>query len=67
MREVRNVAVFAASLALLLGDLLLEALEERLEARLGVPVAQPLLGGQADALLLLLDVGHVIPSLWVTS
>src|SRR5665648_29969 len=53
--------------ALLLGDLLLEALEQRLEARLGVPVAQPLLDGQADALLLLLDVGHVIPSIQVKS
>jgi hypothetical protein len=32
-----------------------------------VPVAQPLLGGQADTLLLLLDVGHVIPSIGLAS
>src|SRR5450759_4978505 len=52
---------------LLLRDLVLETLEQRLEARLGVSVAQPLLGGQADTLLLLLDVGHVIPSIQVKS
>jgi hypothetical protein len=32
-----------------------------------VPVAKPLLGGQADTLLLLLDVGHVIPFLRLDS
>ena len=67
MREVRKVAVFVRFLGLALGDLVLELLEQRLEGRLGVPVAKPLLGGQADTLLLLLDVGHVIPSIRLDS
>jgi hypothetical protein len=54
-------------LGLALGDLVLELLEQRLEGRLGVPVAKPLLGGQADTLLLLVDVGDVMPSIRLDS
>ena len=62
MREREERRRLRGLVALVLGDLRLEALEQGVERRLGVPVAQPLLGGQADALLLLLDVGHGIPS-----
>ena len=43
------------------GEAGLELAKEGVDARLDLPVAKPLLDGEAHALLLLLDVGHFGP------